>query len=192
MLRRNKVRLFFFFKNFIRGLLFFAIALGFYKVSFSYLDLSSLKNQISFDFPSFFVFTLFFMSEVILGIIPPELFMIWAISSKPLGSYLFYVVTFSFLSYIAGFTAFLFGKYLHNTWLYGFMKKNIIGKYERKISAFGWLVIVVAAITPLPFSATCAVVGAVGFDRRKYLFYSSARFLRYAIYGFFIWLAHPF
>lgn len=192
MLRRNKVRLFFFFKNFIRGLLFFAIALGFYKISFSYLDLSSLKNQISFDFPSFFVFTLFFMSEVILGIIPPELFMIWAISSKPLGSYLFYVVTFSFLSYIAGFTAFLFGKYLHNTWLYEFMKKNIIGKYERKISAFGWLVIVVAAITPLPFSATCAVVGAVGFDRKKYLFYSSARFLRYAIYGFFIWLAHPF
>ena len=192
MLRRNKVRLFFFFKNFIRGLLFFAIALGFYKVSFSYLDLSSLKNQISFDFPSFFVFTLFFMSEVILGIIPPELFMIWAISSKPLGSYLFYVITFSFLSYIAGFTAFLFGKYLHNTWLYDFMKKNIIGKYERKISAFGWLVIVVAAITPIPFSATCAVVGAVGFDRKKYLFYSSARFLRYAIYGFFIWLAHPF
>ena len=192
MLRRNKVRLFFFFKNFIRGLLFFAIALGFYKVSFSYLDLSSLKNQISFDFPSFFVFTLFFMSEVILGIIPPELFMIWAISSKPIGSYLFYVITFSFLSYIAGFTAFLFGKYLHNTWLYEYMKKNIIGKYERKISAFGWLVIVVAAITPLPFSATCAVVGAVGFDRKKYLFYSSARFLRYAIYGFFIWLAHPF
>ena len=192
MLRRNKVRLFFFFKNFIRGLLFFAIALGFYKVSFSYLDLSSLKNQISFDFPSFFVFTLFFMSEVILGIIPPELFMIWAISSKPIGSYLFYVITFSFLSYIAGFTAFLFGKYLHNTWLYEFMKKNIIGKYERKISAFGWLVIVVAAITPLPFSATCAVVGAVGFDRKKYLFYSSVRFLRYAIYGFFIWLAHPF
>ena len=192
MLRRNKVRLFFFFKNFIRGLLFFAIALGFYKVSFSYLDLSSLKNQISFDYPSFFVFTLFFMSEVILGIIPPELFMIWAISSKPIGSYLFYVITFSFLSYIAGFTAFLFGKYLHNTWLYEFMKKNIIGKYERKISAFGWLVIVVAAITPLPFSATCAVVGAVGFDRKKYLFYSSARFLRYAIYGFFIWLAHPF
>ena len=192
MLRRNKVRLFFFFKNFIRGLLFFAIAIGFYKVSFSYLDLSSLKNQISFDFPSFFVFTLFFMSEVILGIIPPELFMIWAISSKPIGSYLFYVITFSFLSYIAGFTAFLFGKYLHNTWLYEFMKKNIIGKYERKISAFGWLVIVVAAITPLPFSATCAVVGAVGFDRKKYLFYSSARFLRYAIYGFFIWLAHPF
>ena len=51
---------------------------------------------------------------------------------------------------------------------------------------------VVAAITPLPFSATCAVVGAVGFDRKRYLIYSLARFIRYAIYGFFIWLAHPF
>ena len=192
MLRRNKIRLLFFFKNFFRGLLFFAVALGFYKITFSYLDLASLKNQIAFDFPSFFVFLLFFTSEVVLGVIPPELFMIWAITSKPIESYLFYVIIFSILSYTAGFAAFLIGKYLHNTWLYDFMKRNIIGKYERKITAFGWLVIVVAAITPIPFSATCAVVGAVGFDRKKYLFYSLARFIRYAIYGFFIWLAHPF
>jgi len=192
MLRRNKVRLYFFFSNFLKGIAFFAFALGFYKITFSYLDLSSLKNQIPFDLPSAFVFILFFMSEVILGIIPPELFMIWAITSKPLSSYFIYVISFSFISYIAGFTAFLFGKYLHKTWLYEFMRKNIIGKYERKINAYGWLVIVVAAITPLPFSATCAVIGAIGFDRNKYLFYSMARFIRYAIYGFFIWLAHPF
>jgi|TARA_B100001057_G_scaffold500692_1_gene617202 hypothetical protein len=192
MLRRNKVRLYFFIKNFIRGILFFAVAIVFYKVTFSYLDLSGLKEQIPFDLPSTFVFLLFFMSEVILGIIPPELFMIWAITSKPLSSYFIYVISFSFISYIAGFTAFLFGKYLHKTWLYEFMRKNIIGKYERKINAYGWLVIVVAAITPLPFSATCAVIGAIGFDRNKYLFYSMARFIRYAIYGFFIWLAHPF
>jgi membrane protein DedA with SNARE-associated domain len=192
MLRRNKVRLYFFIKNFIRGILFFAVAIVFYKVTFSYLDLSGLKEQIPFDLPSTFVFILFFMSEVILGVIPPELFMIWAISSKPLSSYFIYVISFSVISYIAGFVAFLFGKYLHKTWLYEFMRKNIIGKYERKINSYGWLVIVVAAITPLPFSATCAVIGAIGFKRNKYLFYSMARFIRYAIYGFFIWLAHPF
>ena len=192
MLRRNKVRLYFFIKNFIRGILFFAVAIIFYKVTFSYLDLSGLKEQIPFDLPSTFVFILFFMSEVILGVIPPELFMIWAITSKPLSSYLIYDISFSVISYIAGFVAFLFGKYLHKTWLYEFMRKNIIGKYERKINSYGWLVIVVAAITPLPFSATCAVIGAIGFKRNKYLFYSMARFIRYAIYGFFIWLAHPF
>ena len=188
----KRQRLYFFIKNFIRGILFFAVAIIFYKVTFSYLDLSGLKEQIPFDLPSTFVFILFFMSEVILGVIPPELFMIWAITSKPLSSYLFYVILFSVISYIAGFVAFLFGKYLHKTWLYEFMRKNIIGKYERKINSYGWLVIVVAAITPLPFSATCAVIGAIGFKRNKYLFYSMARFIRYAIYGFFIWLAHPF
>ena len=192
MLRRNKVRLVFFFSNFLKGIVFFSFALAFYKISFSYLDLSALKNQISIDLPSTFVFILFFMSEVILGIIPPELFMIWTITSRPIESYLSYVITFAVLSYAAVCAAFLFGKYLHNTWLYEFMKKNIIGKYEKKINAYGWLVVVVAAITPIPFSATCAVVGAVGFRRNKYLFYSLARFLRYAIYGFFIWLAHPF
>ena len=192
MLRRDKVRLIFLLKNFLKGMLFFAVALAFYKITFSYLDLSSLKEQVALDLPSIFVFLLFFMSELILGLIPPELFMIWAITSRPITSYFIYVLIFSILSYAAGFAAFNFGKYLHNTWLYDFMKKNIIGKYERKISAFGWLFIVVAAITPLPFSATCAVVGAVGFDRKKYLIYSLARFIRYAIYGFFIWLAHPF
>lgn len=192
MLKRDKVRLIFLLKNFLKGMLFFAFAIAFYKITFSYLDLSTLKDQVSLDLPSVFVFLLFFMSELILGLIPPELFMIWAITSKPITSYFFYVLFFSVLSYAAGIVAFNFGKHLHNTWLYDFMKKNVIGKYERKISTFGWLFIVVAAITPLPFSATCAVVGAVGFDSRKYLIYSLARFIRYAIYGFFIWLAHPF
>lgn len=192
MLKRNRVRLYFFLKNFLRGILFFVIAIIFYKITFSYLDLSSLKDQILFDFPTTFVLILFFMSEVVLGIIPPELFMIWAITSRPLGSYLFYVLAFSIISYTAGFVAYLFGKYLHKSIVYEFMRKNIIGKYEKKINSYGWLVIVVAAITPLPFSATCAVIGAIGFERNKYLFYSLARFVRYAIYGFFIWLAHPF
>ena len=132
MLKRNRVRLYFFLKNFLRGILFFVIAIIFYKITFSYLDLSSLKDQILFDFPTTFVLILFFMSEVVLGIIPPELFMIWAITSRPLGSYLFYVLAFSIISYTAGFVAYLFGKYLHKSIVYEFMRKNIIGKYEKK------------------------------------------------------------
>ena len=95
MLRRDKVRLIFLLKNFLKGMLFFAVALAFYKITFSYLDLSSLKEQVSLDLPSIFVFILFFMSELILGLIPPELFMIWAITSRPITSYFIYVF-FSF------------------------------------------------------------------------------------------------
>ena len=62
MLRRNKVRLAFFFKNFLKGLLFFAIALAFYKAVFSYLDLSALKEEITFDLPSTIVFILLIMN----------------------------------------------------------------------------------------------------------------------------------
>ena len=112
MLRRNKVRLFFFLKNFFRGLLFFAVAIVFYKVLFNFLDLSALKDQITFDLPTTFVFILFFLSEVVLGIIPPELFMIWSITSKPLEIYPIYVLAFSVISYLAGFVAFLFGRLL--------------------------------------------------------------------------------
>ena len=192
MLRRHKVRLFFFFKNLIRGIIFFAIAILFYKLIFRYLDLDTYENIFSFDLSSSFIFILFFFSELIFGLIPPELFMIWLITAKSLYLYPYYIGVLACLSYFAGFIAFMFGKYLHRTWLYEIMKKYIIGKYEKKINLYGWLVIVVAALTPLPFSATCAVVGAVGFNKIKFLYFALARFVRYAIYAYMIWLAHPF
>ncbi len=192
MLRRNKVRLFFFLKNFIRGLIFFAIAILFYKLIFRYFDLMDAENILSFDLSTSVVFILSFFSELIFGLIPPELFMIWLITTKSLDLYPYFIVALACLSYCAGFIAFLFGKYLHKTWLYEIMKKYVIGKYEKKINLYGWLVIVVAALTPLPFSATCAVVGAVGFNKNKFLYYALARFIRYALYSYLIWLAHPF
>ena len=192
MLRRHKVRLFFFLKNFIRGIIFFALAILFYKLIFRYFDLNSSETIFSFDLSSSFVFVLFFFSELIFGLIPPELFMIWIINAKSLDLYPYFIAALACLSYFAGFIAFMFGKYLHRTWLYEIMKKYIIGKYERKINLYGWLVIVVAALTPLPFSATCAVVGAVGFNKIKFLYFALARFVRYAIYAYMIWLAHPF
>ena len=192
MLRRYKVRFFFFFKNFIRGLIFFAIAILFYKLIFRYLDLSTVENVFLFNLSSSFVFILFFFSELIFGLIPPELFMIWLISTKSLDLYPYFITILACLSYFAGFIAFMFGKYLHKTWLYETMKKYVIGKYERKINLYGWLVIVVAALTPIPFSATCAVVGAVGFKKNKFLYFALTRFIRYAIYAYLIWLAHPF
>jgi len=192
MLRRHKIRLFFFLKNFIKGLVFFAIAILFYKLIFRYLDLDTYENIFSFDLSSSLIFILFFFSELIFGLIPPELFMIWIINAKSLDLYPYFIAALACLSYFAGFIAFMFGKYLHKTWLYEIMKKYIIGKYEKKINLYGWLVIVVAALTPLPFSATCAVVGAVGFNKIKFLYFALARFVRYAIYAYMIWLAHPF
>lgn len=192
MLRRHTVRFFFFFKNFIKGLIFFAIAILFYKLIFRYLDLSTVENVFLFNLSSSFVFILFFFSELIFGLIPPELFMIWLISTKSLDLYPYFITILACLSYFAGFIAFMFGKYLHKTWLYETMKKYVIGKYERKINLYGWLVIVVAALTPIPFSATCAVVGAVGFKKNKFLYFALTRFIRYAIYAYLIWLAHPF
>ena len=192
MLRRHKVRFFFFFKNFIKGLIFFIIAILFYKLIFRYLDLSTVENVFLFNLSSSFVFILFFFSELIFGLIPPELFMIWLISTKSLDLYPYFITILACLSYFAGFIAFMFGKYLHKTWLYETMKKYVIGKYERKINLYGWLVIVVAALTPIPFSATCAVVGAVGFKKNKFLYFALTRFIRYAIYAYLIWLAHPF
>ena len=56
MLRRHKVRLFFFLKNFIRGIILFAIAILFYKLIFRYLDLNAYENIFSFCRKSLLVY----------------------------------------------------------------------------------------------------------------------------------------
>ena len=65
MLRRHKVRLFFFFKNLIRGIIFFAIAILFYKLIFRYLDLDAYENIFSFDLSSSFIFIAVYNNELL-------------------------------------------------------------------------------------------------------------------------------
>ena len=60
--------------------------------------------------------------------------MIWSITSKPLEIYPIYVLAFSVISYLAGFVAFLFGKYLHKTWLYEIMKKILLENMNVKFT----------------------------------------------------------
>ncbi len=192
MKRSDKIKLSFFLVNVVKGIAALGLLLVFYRILINYIDISNIKG-LSYleDLSTAFVFSIFFFSEIIFGIIPPEFFMIWVLNSKGVEMYPIYIVALSTISYFAGIFAFLFGKYLHETSLYSLMKKYIIGKYERKINVYGGIAVVIAALTPLPFSATSAVVGAIGYQNKKYFLFALARFLRYFLYGYIIFLATP-
>ena len=192
MKRSDKIRLKFFLVNIAKGIAVLGLLLVFYRILVNYVDISNVKGFSHLDDLSIaFVFTIFFFSEVIFGIIPPEFFMIWVLNNKGVEMYPVFIIALSTISYFAGIFAFLFGKYLHETSLYSLMKKYIIGKYERKINMYGGIAVVIAALTPLPFSATSAVVGAIGYPNNKYFLFALARFIRYFLYGYIIFLATP-
>tara|TARA_R110002049_G_scaffold267997_1_gene444499 strand:- start:16143 stop:16748 length:606 start_codon:yes stop_codon:yes gene_type:complete len=130
--------------------------------------------------PAFGVITFFFASEVLLGLIPPEIFIAWA--GKMNNPWL-YLSIIAVLSYVAGLIAYWVGIYITKTpkvhaYLETKMKKQL--KNSKK---WGGFLIVVGALLPLPFSISCMAAGLIEFPFKNVMIYGSLRLLRFAIYG---------
>ena len=52
---------------------------------------------------------------------------------------------------------------------------------------YGGYLVIVASVTPIPFSAVALLAGAGGLDKTKYLLNSLFRILRYFVYAYILW-----
>lgn len=177
-------------KNLLRGFLWlFIIVVGF-VIARKYFNFSleSVLGSV-YDNPTV-IYIIFLASEVIFGIIPPEFFMIWSLRSEILINYVNNIVALSFISYLAGVIGFFIGQFLNNTQFYKEMKKRVFGKFERHLNNYGGFLVVVAALTPIPFSGIAMLVGSVRYPFRKYLWFSLFRFARFLVYSIIMWEAN--
>lgn len=177
----------FLFKNLAKGLLWFGFLLLLYIIFKDRIDINpeSWIGKVS-DKPVI-VFSIFLASEIIIGIIPPELFMGWAATSGDLPLYIFYIILFSLISYGAGVIGYLVGRFLNRTILFRYTRKKFFGQVEAFFRTYGGFLIFVAAVTPVPFSAVCMLVGSVKYRFRMFLLISLSRFLRFGVYAYILW-----
>lgn len=133
------------------------------------------------------VYLVFSASEVFFGIIPPELFMIWAIKNGNTSAYIGHVTLFALLSYFAGVLGFYIGQKFSKTQLYINFKNKFAVQFERNVKRFGGYMLVVAALTPIPYSAVCMIAGAANFKTSDFLMVGISRFARFAVYAFIVW-----
>ncbi len=180
----------FFWKNFIRGFLGTIAIVGAYVL---------IKHYFGFDWEEAFkpylenqvlIYSIYTLSELMFGIIPPEFFMIWGLSSGDLIDYISIVSLLAVISYIAGFVGFLFGDFLKTTVTFRYIRKRFLARYQPLVVKYGAFLILVAAMTPLPFSAIAMLVGSFHFPVKKYLLWSLSRFLRFALYAIIVWEAN--
>ena len=177
----------FLFKNLTKGLLWFGFLLLLYIIFKDRIDINpeSWIGKVS-DKPMI-VFSIFLASEIIIGIIPPELFMGWAATSGDLPLYIFYIILFSLISYGAGVIGYLVGRFLNRTILFRYTRKKFFNQVEAFFRTYGGFLIFVAAVTPVPFSAVCMLVGSVKYRFRMFLLISLSRFLRFGVYAYILW-----
>ncbi|TBN06586.1 short-chain dehydrogenase [Hyunsoonleella flava] len=136
--------------------------------------------------PSHGVLSFFFVSETLLGLIPPEIFIAWSGKMpNPWG----YLSILAILSYSAGLLAYHLGRMITkipsvHTYLEVKMQKQL--KNSRK---WGGFLIIVGALLPLPFSISCIAAGIIKFPFKIVVLFGALRLLRFVIYGLVIFNA---
>ena len=126
------------------------------------------------------VLTFFFVSETILGLIPPDLFIVWA---KQFASPYAVVLVLALLSYVAGLVAYYMGVRLVAIKQ---LSDYIHVKFEKQFSmlrSWGGLIIVIAAILPLPFSTMCLGAGMLKYSFRTLAILGMFRIARFFAYA---------
>lgn len=161
------------------------VALLFF-INYKLFNLNEGLVFITQNFSDFFIFSIFLISESILGIIPPDIFIAW---TKNTDAPLLYLSLLALLSYSGGVIAYFMGMAIAaipsvNKYLYGKMTKHIINMQK-----WGGFLIAVGALLPLPFAIACLAAGMIQFSRKHFFLFSLLRFLRFVIYGFLIYSA---
>jgi membrane protein YqaA with SNARE-associated domain len=174
--------------NLLKGLFFLALlVLVFYLLRMGTTEEDRMEWFGPIYSNPLLVLTVFIGSEIIFGIIPPEVFMLWSMETGYLGPYFLSIGTLSLISYGAGFLNFTLGKFLKEKveWLNS--KNKYLKKYRQMFDQYGSYLVIVASVTPIPFSAVALLAGAGGLNKTIYLVYSLFRILRYFVYAYILW-----
>ena len=147
-------------------------------------DVTETVGMITRVLPWWAVITTLFLSEIVTGVLPPDLYILWA---RSLPAPWLMVSLLAALSYLGGVVSYWVGVRLHQL---PRVKEWVDVKFAEQfiqIKRFGGLLIFLAAMTPLPFSPTSTVAGVVGFPFRMYLIVALSRFLRFWLYAAFLY-----
>ncbi|CAA0254957.1 YqaA family protein [Tenacibaculum maritimum] len=137
-------------------------------------------QSITETFSRFGILTTFFISETLLGLIPPEIFIAW---SKKTAAPILNLSLLATLSYTGGILSYFIGKAALKIpsikeYLEVKMAKNL-----KNTSKWGGFLIIVGALLPIPFSITCMAGGMIKYPLKGVVLFGLFRFLRFAIYA---------
>ncbi len=144
------------------------------------IDLNDVLQYVIDNYSNALVLTLFFVSESIFGIIPPELFIAW---SDKTPNPILYLSIIALLSYLGGAVSYFSGRAaLKISAVHNYLEVRMV-KHLKNARKWGGFLILVGALLPLPFAIASFAAGMIKFDFKYWAIFGLARFIRFAIYG---------
>lgn len=126
------------------------------------------------------VLVTFFISETILGLIPPEIFIGW---SKKTDDPILNLSILATLSYIGGIITFFIGKATLKIKSVKNYLEVKMAKHLKNTSKWGGFLILIGALLPVPFSITCLTAGMIKYPLKGVVLFGLFRFARFALYA---------
>ncbi|WP_445458091.1 YqaA family protein [Flavobacterium sp. HNIBRBA15423] len=155
-------------------------------INYRVMSIDEMLYYVTQNFSDISIFSLFLVSESILGLLPPDIFIAW---TKNTESPLLYLSILACLSYLGGVISYYKGRTLLlipkiNDYLEGKMTKHI-----KNMQKWGGFLIAVGALLPLPFAIACLAAGMIKFPQKHFFLFASLRVFRFVIYGYVIYSA---
>ncbi|MFT5257897.1 MAG: membrane protein YqaA with SNARE-associated domain [Arenicella sp.] len=143
-------------------------------------DINEGLETITETFSKVGILITFFLSETLLGLIPPEIFIAWSGKTE---NPILNLALLATLSYLGGLLSYFIGKTA--------LKIKSIKEYlEVKMAEnlkntkkWGGFLIVAGALLPLPFSIACLAAGMIKYPFKNVVLFGLFRFGRFAAYA---------
>jgi membrane protein YqaA with SNARE-associated domain len=188
MQQEEETRSGFLFKNLLRGLIGFLIIISLFILFEDYIVEIFEEHKAVIRANTPLMYSIYTLSEIVFGILPPELFMlIWISSKVTLIDYCINLTYLTLISYAAGVLGYFIGKYFSKTSIYKRIGEKYMKPYEGQLKRFGGYLVFVGAVTPVPFSATCMLAGSINYPFNTFWLICITRILRFAVYGWMVW-----
>ncbi len=144
------------------------------------LDIEDMLETITTTFAPAQVLGVFFASESLLGLVPPELFIAWAGKSAAPFLYLTLLAT---ASYAGGVVSYFIGIGITRINVVHKLLEVKLAKHIHNARKWGGFLIIVGALFPIPFSITSIASGMIRFSFSSFLIFALLRFARFYLYS---------
>jgi membrane protein YqaA with SNARE-associated domain len=164
----------------VKLLIIIALIVGVVLLLNHFFNLEQIIKDYIFEHDDAGVLTIFLISESFLGWIPPDLFIMWSDQfEKPV----LWLTILGTISYIGGMNAYWIGKLAlkfpkFRTWL-----ESRNAEFFVRIRKWGGIIIILAALFPLPFATTTLAAGMVKYPLKQTLIFGLSRYIRFYLYG---------
>lgn len=144
------------------------------------LDVEEMLVKVTETYAPIEVLGIFFLSESLLGLVPPELFIAWSGKSA---SPILYLSLLATASYLGGVVSYGIGLAITKIPAVHQAMEVKLAKHIKNTRKWGGFLIIVGALLPIPFAMTSIAAGIIKFPFSSYLIFGLLRFARFYLYS---------